>query len=213
MRVMKDSGIEWIGEIPQDWEVKPIRANFEEVCELNILGQVANALKFTYGEIVCKQDFDVEDDYVAKTIRNYTVVNPGTIMLNGLNLNFDFVSQRIGLVKDRGAITSAYIAFRPKDSKVMFSKYANYLFKSYDICKAFHNMGSGVRKILNFEELKKVYIPIPPVPTQQAIADYLDTKCEKIDALVVEKEKQVEKLQEYKKALIFECVTGKREVA
>ena len=157
MREMKDSGIEWIGEIPAVWSVSPIRAHMSEVTEKNLFGQEKQALKFTYGKIVPKTNFDAdEDDYVANTILNYTVVNPGTIVLNGLNLNFDFVTQRVGLVHERGAITSAYLAFKPFDNTKLSSEFIEYLLKTYDTCKAFHNMGGGVMKILNFSELKKV---------------------------------------------------------
>ena len=208
MREMKDSGIEWIGEIPSAWEVKPIRAVFREVCAKNSDGSTKNALKFTYGNIVSKENFDAdEDDYVAGTILNYTVVCPGTIMLNGLNLNFDFVSQRIGLVKETGIITSAYMAFIPLDFKYMISEYATYLFKSYDNCKALHNMGGGVRKILNFNEFKRYYVFIPPLPEQHRIATFLDAKCAEIDALTADIQTQIDTLELYKRSVITEAVT------
>lgn len=147
MREMKDSGIEWVGQIPFSWDVKPIRAKFREVTEKNKLGIEKNALKFTYGNIVKKDNFDAaDDDYVANTILNYMVVNPGTIMLNGLNLNFDFVTQRVALVKERGIITSAYIAFAPILDNDISAQFFTYLLKAYDSCKAFHNMGGGVVK-------------------------------------------------------------------
>ena len=161
MREMKDSGIAWVEQIPRDWNIKPIRADFEEVTAKNSIGKVKTALKFTYGSIVRKDNFDADDDtYVAGTILNYTIVTPGTIMLNGLNLNFDFVSQRVGLVTEFGVITSAYIAFRPNTDRII-PEFATYLFKAYDGCKAFHNMGGGVRKILNFSELKRQYVVYP----------------------------------------------------
>lgn len=207
MRKMKDSGVKWIGEIPDSWETKPIRADFKEVTAKNKYGQVKNALKFTYGEIVSKDNFCAEDDeYVADTILNYTIVEPDTIMLNCLNLNFDFVSQRIGLVKQKGVITSAYLAFKPNTDRII-SRYATYLFKCYDNCKAFHNMGGGVRKILNFEELKKELCLFPPVYEQQAISNYLDRKCSEIDALTADIQKQIEMLEEYKRSVITETVT------
>lgn len=207
MREMKDSLIKWVGEIPHNWAVKPIRAEFEEITQKNIDGAVKTALKFTYGEIVKKDSFDADDDaYVANTILNYLVVTPGTIMLNGLNLNFDFVTQRIGLVKDHGVITSAYTAFRPLTRSVT-SEFATYLFKSYDICKAFHNMGGGVRKILNFSELKRYYIVYPDVKEQHQIVEFLDAKCVEIDALVADIQSQIENLEQYKRSVITEAVT------
>ena len=206
MQNMKNSGIEWIGDIPEHWSVKPIRALFEEVTLKNKLGDVKNALKFTYGRIVPKGDFDAdEDDYVANTILNYTIVDPGTIMLNGLNLNFDFVSQRIGLVTERGVITSAYLSFKPMSEEIL-PEYANYLFKAYDGRKAFHNMGGGVRKILNFSELKKQYFIYPDVMEQTCIVNYLDVKCSEIESLVADIQTQIEEMELYKRAVIIETV-------
>ena len=208
MRAMKDSGIEWVGCVPQSWSVNPIRAEFQEVTEKNKLGLVKNALKFTYGNIVKKDNFDADDDnYVADTILNYTVVNPGTIMLNGLNLNFDFVSQRVALVKERGIITSAYIAFAPNSNGRISSQFITYLLKAYDGCKAFHNMGGGVRKILNFSELKKQYIVYPTLVEQQRIANFLDAKCAEIDALTADIQAQIDTLEQYKRSVITETVT------
>lgn len=208
MRATKDSGIEWVGRVPQSWSVNPIRAEFQEVTEKNKLGLVKNALKFTYGNIVKKDNFDADDDnYVADTILNYTVVNPGTIMLNGLNLNFDFVSQRVALVKERGIITSAYIAFAPNSNGRISSQFITYLLKAYDGCKAFHNMGGGVRKILNFSELKKQYIVYPTLVEQQRIADFLDAKCAEIDALTADIQTQIDTLEQYKRSVITETVT------
>ena len=208
MREMKDSGIEWVGQIPFSWDVKPIRAKFREVTEKNKLGIEKNALKFTYGNIVKKDNFDAaDDDYVANTILNYMVVNPGTIMLNGLNLNFDFVTQRVALVKERGIITSAYIAFAPILDDDISTQFFTYLLKAYDSCKAFHNMGGGVRKILNFAELKKQYIVYPTITEQKGIANFLDAKCAEIDALTADIQTQIDTLEQYKRSVITEAVT------
>lgn len=207
MREMKDSGIEWVGQIPSTWTIKPIRAEFEEVTRKNSNGEVKTALKFTYGNIVKKNNFDSDEDaYVADTILNYTVVTPGTIMLNGLNLNFDFVTQRIGLVNEIGTITSAYTAFRPLSGRVL-SEFATYLLKSYDTCKAFHNMGGGVRKILNFSELKRHYIVYPEVVEQQRIVSFLDAQCVKIDTFSADIQTQIDTLEQYKRSVITEAVT------
>ena len=88
-RKMKDSGIEWIGEIPEGWEVAPVRSCFDEVRTKNTDGQEQNALQFKSGNIISKTNFNANtDDYVADTITNYTVVLPDTVMINGLNLNY-----------------------------------------------------------------------------------------------------------------------------
>lgn len=210
---LKDSGIKWVGKIPEHWECKPIGVFFNEVNKKNVNGLVTNPLKFTYGTIVAKQNFDADsDEYVAKTILNYNVVDFGTIMINGLNLNYDLISQRVGLVKEKGIITSAYLAIKAKDFSKINPFYAMYAFKFYDFCMAFHNMGEGVRKTLGFDELRHVYFMLPSIKEQEQIVSYLDEKCSDIDATIAEKKKQLETLEDYKKSLIFEYVTGKKEV-
>ena len=207
MREMKDSGISWVGEIPKEWRCLPIRALFTENRNKNFLGKETKALQFKYGTIIPKKNFDPEENYVAETILNYNIVDRGMIMLNGLNLNFDFVSKRIALVTERGIITSAYMSFYPIDKMTTLSEYANYLLKSYDNCAAFHNMGGGVRKILNFDELKRQYFVLPPFAEQQRIADFLDRECGKIDELKVDIQAQIDTLEQYKRSVITEAVT------
>lgn len=205
---MKDSGVEWIGQIPEKWEVKPIYTAFSEVVNKNYNGEVKTALRFSYGTIIPKENFNSdEDDYVANTIKNYTVVEPGNIVINGLNLNYDFVTKRVAIVNDFGVITS----IKPHTNKA-YPKFMLYLLKSYDHCRAFHGMGEGVRKILNYSELKKNKVILPPISEQQAIADYLDDKCAQIDAVIADKQAQLETLAAYKKSLIYEYVTGKKSV-
>ena len=207
---MKDSGIEWVGNIPAHWDAIPIRYLFAECRLKNTLNQEKTALKFTYGTIIKKTNFDSDsDEYVANTMTNYTVVNPGTIMINGLNLNYDFVSRRVGLVKDRGAITSAYLAIAPGNRVV--SEYANYQLKSWDYAKAFHNMGTGVRKTLDFSELGKKYFVTPSIEEQSEIVTFLDSKCKEIESIIESKKQQLTVIDSYKKSLIYEYVTGKKE--
>lgn len=207
MREMKDSGISWVGEIPKEWRCLPIRALFTENRNKNFLGRETKALQFKYGTIVPKKNFDPEENYVAETILNYNIVDRGMIILNGLNLNFDFVSKRIALVAERGIITSAYMSFYPTDTTIVLSEYANYLLKSYDNCAAFHNMGGGVRKILNFDELKRQYFVLPPLAEQQRIAEFLDRACGKIDGLKADIQAQIDTLEQYKRSVITEAVT------
>ena len=209
---MKDSGIPWVGEIPEEWKCLPIRALFVENKNKNKFGKETKALQFKYGKIVPKKNFDPEENYVAETVLNYNIVDCGMIVLNGLNLNFDFVTKRIALVTEKGIITSAYMSFYPLDKNRVLSEYANYLLKSYEHCTAFHNMGGGVRKILNFDEFKRQYFILPPIDEQQEIADYLDNKCAEIEQIIADKKSQIETLDGYKKSLIYEYVTGKKEV-
>lgn len=109
-----------------------------------------------------------------------------------------------------GIITSAYIALKPK--KGVFANYFHFLLHSYDVMKVFYNMGNGVRQGLNYSEFSKLLIISPSFKEQQEIADFLDKKCSEIDKTISEKQQQLETLAEYKKSLIYEYVTGKKEV-
>lgn len=215
-RKMKDSGIEWIGEIPEGWEVVPVRSCFDEVRTKNTDGQEQNALQFKSGNIISKTNFTANtDDYVADTITNYTVVLPDTVMINGLNLNYDFKSLRVALVKEKGVITSAYLAIFP-DRKKISPQYATYLFKGYETKMAFHNMGAGIRKTLGYKEFKNQPLLLPSKEEQNKISAYLDSKCSHIDIMLSKIRSSIEEYKKLKQAVITQAVTkgvrGKREM-
>ena len=213
---MKDSGIEWIGEIPEGWEVAPIRSCFDEVRTKNTNGQEQNALQFKFGNIISKTNFNANaDDYVADAITNYTVVLPDTVMINGLNLNYDFKSLRVALVKEKGVITSAYLAIFP-DRKKISPQYATYLFKGYETKMAFHNMGAGIRKTLGYKEFKNQPLLLPSEKEQNKISAYLDSKCSHIDIMLSKIRSSIEEYKKLKQAVITQAVTkgvrGEREM-
>jgi type I restriction enzyme S subunit len=215
-RKMKDSGIEWIGEIPEGWEIVPVRSCFDEVRTKNTDGQEQNALQFKSGNIISKTNFNASmDDYVADTITNYTVVLPDTVMINGLNLNYDFKSLRVALVKEKGVITSAYLAIFP-DRKKIFPQYATYLFKGYETKMAFHNMGAGIRKTLGYKEFKNQPLLLPSKEEQNKISAYLDSKCSHIDIMLSKIRSSIEEYKKLKQAVITQAVTkgvrGEREM-
>ena len=205
-RKMKDSGIEWIGEIPEGWEVVPVRSCFDEVRTKNTDGQEQNALQFKSGNIISKANFNANiDDYVADTITNYTVVLPDTVMINGLNLNYDFKSLRVALVKEKGVITSAYLAIFP-DRKKISPQYATYLFKGYETKMAFHNMGAGIRKTLGYKEFKNQPLLLPSKEEQNKISAYLDSKCSHIDIMLSKIRSSIEEYKKLKQAVITQAV-------
>jgi len=213
---MKDSGIEWIGEIPEGWEIVPVRSCFYEVRTKNTDGQEQNALQFKSGNIISKTSFNASmDDYVADTITNYTVVLPDTVMINGLNLNYDFKSLRVALVKEKGVITSAYLAIFP-DRKKISPQYATYLFKGYETKMAFHNMGAGIRKTLGYKEFKNQPLLLPSEKEQNKISAYLDSKCSHIDIMLSKIRSSIEEYKKLKQAVITQAVTkgvrGEREM-
>lgn len=206
-RQMKDSGVEWIGEIPSCWELRPARYAFSEVKEKNAEGTETRALQFKYGKIIAKTNFNAEDDdYVADTITNYTIVEPGTVMINGLNLNYDFKTQRVALVTERGVITSAYLALRP-DEQLIDAEYATYLFKGYESKMALHNMGAGIRLTLGYREFKNQPVLFPTLCEQRRIVAFLDRRCAEIDAVIERTKATIEEYKKLKQAVITEAVT------
>lgn len=204
MREMKDSGIEWIGAISAAWGVHRIASHFQEIKEKNTANAYSNALQFKMGKIIAKpQKWD--EDETNETYSAYTVVHPNTIMINGLNLEFDFVTQRVARVECNGIITSAYIALSPRND--INAEYICYLLKSYDACRAFHSMGRGLRKILSYSELKNKPIVVPPLAKQEHIAAFLDAECAEIDAVLEKTRASIEEYKKLKQAVITQAVT------
>lgn len=204
MREMKDSGIKWIGAIPATWGVHRIASHFQEIKEKNTANAYSNALQFKMGKIIAKpQKWD--EDETNETYSAYTVVHPNTIMINGLNLEFDFVTQRVARVECDGIITSAYIALSARDD--INAEYICYLLKSYDACRAFHSMGRGLRKILSYSELKNKPLVVPPLAEQERIAAFLDAECAEIDAVLEKTRASIEEYKKLKQAVITQAVT------
>lgn len=150
------------------------------------------------------------DGLLPESFITYNIVEANDIIIRPTDLQNDKKSLRTGLVTERGIITSAYIALQPRQSYP--SKYYHYVLHSADVCKVFYNMGKGVRQGLNYSEFSKLMIISPPIEEQQDIVEYLDDKCTQIDSIIESKNNLIKQLQEYKKSIIFEYVTGKKEV-
>lgn len=152
----------------------------------------SNALQFRYGSIVPKKKFDLTSDLI-ETYKKYTLIQPGDIMINGLNLNYDFVTQRVAMVPSSGIITSAYICLRPRDN-ANFRFYTYYL-KALDSIKVFNGLGTGIRLTLSYDSIKNMVLPIPPHTEQDQIVRYLDWQVSKINRLIAAKRKEIELLE------------------
>lgn len=200
----KDSGVKWLGEIPSHWEMERWRYLMKENVLKNSDCSIRLQLQFRYGDIVRKINQSEESD-VLETISKYTVVEPDDIMINGLNLNYDFISQRVARVKEKGVITSAYISLRP--TQIANSRYYTYFLKSMDAKKMFHGMGTGIRLTLSYNELKNQFIPKPSIKEQEAIARYLDSATSKIDEAIDQQQKMIDLLNERKHIIINKAVT------
>lgn len=206
---MKDSRIEWIGMIPSSWSIHPVYHYFGERKARNYDLKEQNLLSLSYGKII-RKDINASGGLLPANFSTYNIVEAGDIIIRSTDLQNDKRSLRTGLVTEHGIITSAYIDLMPKSG--VNSKYFHYLLHAYDIMKVFYNMGNGVRQGLNYSEFSKLRVIAPSREEQQEIVDYLDNKCERIDSIIETKKEQLTVLDEYKKAIIYEYVTGKKEV-
>lgn len=206
---MKESGIEWIGQIPKHWKIKLVKELFYNVNNKNIGVKEKNLLSLSYGKIIQK-DIYKNDGLVPANFNNYNIIKYDDIVLRLTDLQNDKKSLRVGHVREKGIITSAYITLRPISN--YSTRYYYFLLHFYDICKYFYGLGSGVRQSLSFEEVKKILVLFPPLNEQEEIVKYLDDKCSQIDNIIEEKQLLLEKLEAYKKSLIYEYVTGKKQV-
>ena len=204
MKVMKDSGIAWVGIIPSHWIIHPVYYYFGERKNKNKFGQEENLLSLSYGKII-RKDINTSEGLLPESFNTYNIVEKGDIVIRPTDLQNDKRSLRTGLVPERGIITSAYICLKP--IKDIDSRFFNYQLHSYDVIKVFYNMGNGVRQGLNFSEFSHLLVFEPPLDEQKRIAGYLDAKCAEIDALTADIQTQIDTLEQYKRSVITEAVT------
>lgn len=205
----KDSGIEWVGRIPAHWPIHPVYSYYSERKNKNRLGKEDNLLSLSYGRVI-RKDINTNDGLLPESFNTYNIVEAGDIIIRPTDLQNDKRSLRTGLVKEHGIITSAYIDLCPL--KQVDSRYFHFLLHAYDVMKVFYNMGNGVRQGLNYSEFSRLMVFEPPYEEQVAMADYLETKVTEVDAIIEQKKEQMAVLDAYKRSLIFEYVTGKKEV-
>lgn len=206
----KPTDIPWLPEIPEHWEEKRLSTQFTGDVQVNKDFTVKHAFKFNYGELVPKNEVGAPEEYRDVYVR-YSLIKEGDVLINGLNLNYDFVSQRVACAPADGIITSAYVVCRPR--KNVNYNYYTLLFKAMDSMKLFHGMGSGIRLTLSFKELKKQLLPVPPIEEQHAIVSYITERTAKIDSLIEKLNKEIECVKEYKQRLVSDVVTGQIKVS
>lgn len=204
MQEMKDSGISWVGEIPKEWTIMPLYCFYSERKNKNIFGAENNLLSLSYGKVI-RKDINTSEGLLPSNYNGYNIVEAGDIIIRPTDLQNDKRSLRTGLSKERGIITSAYIALKPKTG--VNSRFYHYLLHTYDTLKVFYNMGNGVRQGLNYDEFAKLMIYSPSDTEQQRIADFLDRECGKIDGLKADIQAQIDTLEQYKRSVITEAVT------
>jgi type I restriction enzyme S subunit len=200
----KPSGVEWLGDVPEDWQVLPGRACLYENKDKNTGMQESTVLSLSYGNVVVKPEEKLTG-LVPESFETYQIIEPGDIIIRGTDLQNDVTSLRTGLAKNRGIITSAYLNLRPHNNVLPF--YLHYVLHGYDVKKVFYGLGSGLRQNLSFLDFKYLDLPLPDTATQERIVAFLDDKTHKIDRAVKIKQGQIALLKERKQIIIKEAVT------
>ncbi|KAA0119185.1 hypothetical protein FKX92_01190 [Streptococcus sanguinis] len=208
---MKDSGVEWIGQVPEHWEIHPLFSIFKQNKVKNIGMENDNLLSLSYGNII-RKDIDTTFGLLPANFENYQIVDKGYIILRLTDLQNDKKSLRTALVNEKGIITSAYIGLEKIISKCN-TDYMHYLLHSYDLREVFYSMGSGLRQSLNFDDIKRLPIVLPKDDEQKEIVEYLDYRVNKVESIKNKLQLQIEKLRDYRKIVIHDAVTGKVKVS
>ena len=200
----KDSGFEWLGNIPVSWPIVLLSQIVTQVKNKNSDLREQNLLSLSYGRIK-RKPIDTNGGLLPESFDGYNVIESNDIVLRLTDLQNDHRSLRVGLATERGIITSAYTTMRPRNSES--AKYLYFLLHTFDIRKGFYGMGSGVRQGLNYDEVKKLKLPLPTIVEQEAIAAYLDRETERIDAIIAEAKASIEEYKAWKASIIYEVVT------
>lgn len=205
---MRDSGVAWIGEVPAHWSVDKLKFHLARCEPRNPGSKIVLSLYRELG-VIPKDSRDDNHNVTSEDTSNYKYVRPGDFVINKMKAWQGSVA-----VSDyEGIVSPAYFVYNFTDN-VYFKRYFHYLLRS---CykDEFMRLSGGIRVgqwDLQSTALDNTMVLIPPVTEQQCIAGFLDVKCAEIDGIIADKRTQLETLDEYKKSLIFECVTGKKEV-
>ena len=206
---MKNSGVEWIGEIPDGWEVKKVKHSF---VRKNEKAMQENPIVLSLARSgVRERDISNNEGQLAESYYNYNPVDVDDLLINPMDL---YSGANCSISKVKGVISPAYINLRAK--KNVSPVFYDYYFKVQYWMMAFFAHGNGVsfenRWTLNNETLQNYPIVAPSFETQQRIATYLDKKCSKIEETIQNQQQVIEKLKAYKQSLITEAVTGKVKI-
>ena len=204
MREMKDSGIEWIGQIPKEWELVQTKRRFRNI--KRVVGDAVDEyerLALTMHGVLKRSKEDSEGLQPEK-FEGYQILKINELVFKLIDLE-NVKTSRVGISPYTGLVSPAYIVLTNSYEDNRFFYYW-FMFMYYN--EIFNHLGGdGVRSSLNAKDLLSLPIPNINVNLQKRIADYLDNKCKKIDDLIEKQQKTIEKLKEYKLSIITEAVT------
>lgn len=207
---MKESGVDWIGEIPEHWEVEKIKWNFE-IVKRQDGREDRPVLSITQKGIKIK-DIEKNDGQMAESYENYQLVEIGDYAMNSM----DLLTGWIDCSKYEGVTSPDYRVFRLKNPGESNRHYFNYLFQMCYTRRIFYRLGQGVSNLgrwrLQREPFLNMMIPILPKEEQDQIASYIKEKDIQIGKIKKQIELQIEELKDYRKIIIHDAVTGKKKV-
>lgn len=206
---MKDSGFEWIGEIPAHWEVKRGKVLFEESDARSADGSEELLTVSQYTGITPRSQKNV-NMFEALTLEGYKICDVGDIAANTMWL----WAGAIGVSAYSGVISPSYNVYRQKAENFV-PGYLDCLLRAPMLVQEYASRSTGIRASrlrLYPKDFLDIMFPVPPFGEQQEIMRVLSDKFAAVDKLIAIKESKIEKLEQYKKSLIYEYVTGKREV-
>ena len=207
-REMKDSGIEWIGTYPSNWKIIKIKWLLHERKDRSVTGlEEPLSMSQKKGLIPTKEMDSIPN--MASSFIGAKLVYKGDLVFNKLKAHLGVFS----VSKYNGLVSPDYAVYY--STGLANLNFLELLFKTPQYINEFKKKSSGVGAGLTrlyTDDLYSIYCALPPLVEQEEIADYLDIKCTEIDGLIAKKEQLVKELESYKKSLIYEVVTGKREV-
>ena len=202
---MKPSGVDWMGAIPEKWEIKPLKALFQSKKEL--IGK--DAENYTLLRLSLEGVFPKQEGQGGKNPTNYEayqLYSPGDLVF--CTFDYDVTPRTIGLVEEPGILTGAYTRLVPRPEVV--SKYYYYYYLALDANKELLHLCTGLRHGLSKFVFWSLPNPVPPKEEQQLIVNFLDSEISKIKRATLLMESQVERLKEYRTSFIHATVTGKK---
>lgn len=204
---LKDSTLEWIGKIPVHWEIKPNKYLMKKLKQIQPIYDGEDIISLTVNGVI-KRDLDNPSGKMPTSFDGYQFVYPGNLLM--CLFDIDVTPRCIGLIKDFGLTSPAYSQFVL--NKGVDAAYYYYYYLNLDFNKELLHLAKNQRHSLNEEQFGAIKTVVPPLEEQVAIAKYLDERCAEINQCISAKQEQIATLEAYKKSIIFEYVTGKKEV-
>ena len=202
---MKESGVQWIGDIPSDWNTKPLYACLDEINQKNNPVVTTNILSLTNTDgVIPYSERGNQGNKSKENFEEYKVVYPNTIVANSMNI----LIGSVGLSKYEGCVSPVYYVYMAKPQVDI--RYMNYLFQMEPFQKRLRQFANGILEIrlrVSSHDILHQKVAGPAYDEQQGIADYLDETCSKIDEIIAEAKASIDEYKELKQSVIFEAVT------